>query len=182
MVLLDNYGSHIVKSGDYEIIDEIEILKNNFKINKVNYTYNDISFELYNHNGKYYFFHYSIYDKILKSRKNPYNNQYLDKNILNRIYHKKKLNDIIFKLKSKSSDFNFNHIYNNFNNVNIFIKNKYLLYFIQYFNFNNINLKYVNENQIMQIITNLGFDIKNSDFDLTNAQCVIGYLLAIFKF
>lgn len=177
MVFVDYYKpNHFINDEEYQIIDEIEILKNNFKNNQVNYTYNDITFELYNHNGKYYFFHCSIFDKILKTKKNPYNNQQLSYSILHRISLKKKLNDIIVILKNKKDEFNFNFIYDNFARCNTFYKNKFIFHYINYLNHINVNIKYINDNLILQIITNIGFDLHNKTFESEFAYASLGYL------
>lgn len=171
-------SNHFVNDGDFQIIDEIQILKNNFKNNKVNYTYNDITFELYNHNGKYYFFHFSIFEKILKTKKNPYNNQILTSNIIKRIFLKKKLNDIIMFLILRKDEYDINNLYKNFKDCNQYIRNKYIFEFIKYFNENNVNLNYINENFILQIITNLGFTLNINDFDSSISYALLGYLFS----
>lgn len=164
-----------------EIIDEVEIIKNNFKINKVNYSYNDISFEIYNHNGKYYFFHHTVYDEIIRTKKNPYNGEYLLNNVVMRIILKRKLHALILKLKSFKDDFNFNELYNEFSQYETMFISKLNYIFVKYLYDIHISYKFINENLILQICTNLGYEInqtKENKLDVLTA--VLGYLVNKF--
>lgn len=173
-------GIDVIDNNDFTIIDEVETLKNNFKINKVNYTFNDITFELYNHNGKYYFFHYTVYDTIIQTRKNPYNNQPLSSHFVNRIYLKKKINDIVIYLKSKNKEYDINHIYQYLLNSSSFFRNKYVFTYYNFLSGIHINYRYINDNLILQIFTNLGFDLKKNGFDKEIAYSTLGYLFSVF--
>ena len=121
-----------VNNDNVYFVDEMDFIQKKFKMNFIDFKNNDITYEIINHNSKYYFFHFSVFDKILKTHKNPYNNKLLNNHIIDRIYLKNQINKLIISLKYINHDYNFNNLYDEFLNYdNTFLK-KLNLYFITY--------------------------------------------------
>lgn len=66
-MLLNNFQNidHLnkIKNENVYCIDEVDFIQKKFKMNFIDFKNNDITYEIINHNSKYYFFHISVFEK-----------------------------------------------------------------------------------------------------------------------
>lgn len=168
-----------IKNDNIHVIDEIDFIQKKFKMNFIDFKNNDITYEIINHNSKYYFFHFSVFDTILKTHKNPYNNKILNINIINRIYVKNQMNKFVLILKMYRDKFDFDNLYNEFILYEKSFLYKLHYFFITYLISRNMRYNNINENMLLQISSNLGFKLKEIN-DIEIIMAVLGYLVFTF--
>lgn len=168
-----------VNNDNVFFVDEMDFIQKKFKMNFIDFKNNDITYEIINHNSKYYFFHFSVFDKILKTHKNPYNNKLLNNHIIDRIFLKNQINKLIINLKFFYNNYDFNNLYDEFINYDHLFLKKLNFYFITYLVTKSVNYRNINENIILQISSNLNYRIReNNNIEVLIA--VLGYLICNF--
>lgn len=168
-----------IKNENIYSIDEVEFIQKKFKMNFIDFKNNDITYEIINHDSKYYFFHVSVFEKILKTHKNPYNNKILNINIINRIYVKNQLYKFTLLLKMHINKFDFNKLYEEFINYERGFLKRLHYFFITFLISKNIKYNDINDNIILQISSNLNFELKQEN-DIEAIMGILGYLICTY--